>query len=415
MKREINVDGVSERADIPQLTRRCGLGVLAAASAFSICIVLAATALAGSLDFYEPDSSPEDGRRAPTSLAAADLDGDGDQDLAVASAGSEAVTVLKNNGAGNFNKTAAVPAPVEGGAKLVVADLDSDTDQDLAVAHRDAGLMTILLNDGAAHFHQPASSPVPAGPSPWGRFAAADLDGDTDQDLAVANNWNPGTVTILENDGTGDFHQAASSPEPVGEVRPTAVAAADLDGDGDQDLAVPLRYAATVAILENDGTGDFAEAPTSPEPVGKEPWEVAAADLDGDGDQDLAVVNKGSSLRCRNYGNVTILLNDGAGNFSTSHNEPVAVHPLSLAPADFDGDRDQDLAVAHGCPFAPAFVTILKNKDTGTGDFGQAPTGPEAAGGSVSDLAAADFNGDGEPDLAIANGGSDTVTILKNR
>jgi FG-GAP-like repeat len=71
--------------------------------------IFAATALAASLDFFEPASSPEAAGDAPQSVAAADLDGDGDQDLAVANLFSDNVTILRNTGSGNFRQPASSP------------------------------------------------------------------------------------------------------------------------------------------------------------------------------------------------------------------------------------------------------------------------------------------------------------------
>ena len=85
-------------------------------------------------------------------------------------------------------------------------------------------------------------------------------------------------------------------------LRPLALTAADFDGDGFADLAVPNYDGDNVTILRNDGSGDLAEPGTSPEGAGDGPRDVAAGDLDGDMDPDLAVANQGDST-------VTILRN----------------------------------------------------------------------------------------------------------
>ena len=71
------------------------------------------------------------------------------------------------------------------------------------------------------------------------------------------------------------------------------------------------------------------------------PFSVAVGDFNGDGKQDLAVANDGSD-------NVSILLGDGAGNFSAPTNFAVGDGPVSVAVGDFNGDGKQDLAVANG-------------------------------------------------------------------
>ena len=125
---------------------------------------------------------------------------------------------------------------------------------------------------------------------------AADLDGDGDDDLAVAN-LNSYNVSILKNNGDGSFASAVNYGTGG---YPSSVYAADLDGDGDDDLAVANRYSYNVSILTNNGDGAFASAVNYG--AGDNPTSVYAADLDGDGDADLAVANFYSY-------NVSILIN----------------------------------------------------------------------------------------------------------
>jgi len=105
----------------------------------------------------------------------------------------------------------------------------------------------------------------------------ADLDGDGDRDLAVADFWSD-TVSVLKNNGDGTYaaatHYAAGSS-------PSSVLAADLDGDGDQDLAVANYIGGTVSLVKNNGDGTYA-APAS-YAVKISPQSVFAADLDGMG------------------------------------------------------------------------------------------------------------------------------------
>ncbi len=118
-----------------------------AAAALVLCLTLAGAALAASTNFVEPTSSPEAAGDSPASVAAADLDGDGDNDLAVANANASGVTILRNNGFGNFFEPASSPEAA-GSTPLSVAaaDLDGDTDQDLAVANFSSDNVTILRN-----------------------------------------------------------------------------------------------------------------------------------------------------------------------------------------------------------------------------------------------------------------------------
>jgi hypothetical protein len=359
----------------------------------------------GSANFVEPASSPEAVGDEPTELVATNVDGDADPDLAIANFGSEDVTILRNNGAGNFIQPASSPEPAGAGAiAIAAADLDGDLDRDLAVALHLAGSVTILRNDGAGDFVEPASSPelINSLARPTA-LVAADLDGDSDQDVAVANE-SEDSVNILRNNGSGNFVEPASSPEPAG-PNPTSVVAADFDNDFDQDLAVANQAASgRLTVLRNGGTGNFAEPGSSPEATPPFPFPAVAADLDGDSDQDLAVASIVTD-------DVTVLRNVGSGNFTqpASSPEPAGDSPASVAKADLDGDTDQDLAVANTLSDD---LTVLRN--TGTGDLAEPGSSPEAAGDGPTSVAAADLDGDSDQDLAVANNGSDNVTILRN-
>ena len=179
-------------------------------------------------------------------------------------------------------------------------------------------LLTFAALVGVAHaastdFVQRPATPVAVGLGPRG-MVAANLDADTDTDLATVN-ISGGNVTILRNNGAGRFAALAGSPQ-AGSF-PTALASGDLDGDGDGDLAVANQVSNDVTILRNNGAAQFTEPASSPEPAGSVPASVAAADLDGDGDRDLAVANATEPT-----GTVTILRNNGAARFTERGIEP---------------------------------------------------------------------------------------------
>ena len=391
--------GLRERKASPG--RRLRTSVPAGA-ALVLCAAFAAVALAASVNFTQLSSSPEAAADTPVAIVAADLDGDADQDLAVANHLDDNVTILRNTGSGNFTEPRSSPEAAGSGPRsLVAADLDGDTDQDLAVANGFSGNVTVLRNNGSGNFTEPATSPEPVLGGPFS-VVAANLDGDGDQDLAVANS-NSDNVTVLRNNGAANFTQPASSPETVGDG-PVSLVAADLTGDGNRDLAVANGNADNVTVLRNNGAANFTPAASSPEAAGDRPRWVVAADLDGDADEDLAVVNEFSE-------DLTVLRNAGTGNFTEPPSSPEMVGgiPMGAAAADFDLDTDRDLAVAK---VNADSVAILRN--LGNGNFTQPTSSPEAAGDGPISVAAADLDGDGDRDLAIANVLSDNVTVLRN-
>ncbi len=291
------------------------------------------------------------------------------------------------------------PATGSGPSSLAAADFHGDGRRDLAVTDYYADDVTILLGDGAGGFAPAADSPVGAGSGP-AAVAAADFNGDGKIDLAVANNGSS-DVTILMGNGAGGFAPTAGSPVGVG-AGPFGIAAADLNLDGKADLATANSGSSDVTILMGNGAGGFAPAAGSPVGVGAGPFGIAVADLNLDGKADIATANNGSD-------DVTILLGNGAGGFAAAAGSPVAAGsgPLSITVADFNGDGKPDLATANS---GSDDVTILIGN--GTGGFAPSAGSPAGAGSSPSAVVMADFNHDGRPDLAVANNVGDSVTVL---
>jgi hypothetical protein len=373
--------------------------------ALSAWVALAGTALAGSLNLVEPASSPETVGASPKALVATDLDGDADRDLAVANASNATVTILKNNGTGNFAQPATSPESVGTFPDAIAAaDLDGDGDRDLAVANQVSGNVTILKNNGTGNFNQPLTSPEPAGTDPVS-IVAADLDGDNDRDLVVANATSD-NLTILKNNGSGSFSEPLSSPE-LATGKPISLAVADLDGDGDRDLAVAEQQAQSVRILRNSGKGNFSDFPTSPEATSAIfPQALVLTNLNQDSSLDLAVAHQTSPT-----GFVSILKGAGGGDFAAPPTSPESAGTslLGIAAADIDVDGDTDLAIVNS---GDASVTVLGNN--GMGNFFEAASSPETVGMTPDAIIAADFDSDGDADLAIANANGASVTILRN-
>jgi hypothetical protein len=341
----------------------------------------------------------------PHAVVARDLNNDGKLDLAVANtANSNSISILLGNGSGGFTPAAGSPVAVGPNPyAIAVGDFNGDTQLDLAVANFGSDNVTILLGNGSGGFAQAAGSPLAVGNDPFS-IATADLSGDGKLDLAVTN-FHSNDVTIFLGNGLGGFSQAAGSPVAVG-TSPGSVAIGDLNGDAKADVAVANSASNNVTILLGNGAGGFSPAGGSPVAVGNIPFSVVAADLNRDGSLDLAVANDAANAH-----SVTILLGNGTGAFTQAVGSPVGAgtNPESLAVGDLNGDGAPDLAVANA---GSGNVTVLLGN--GAGRFAQ-PAGSPFSSGSVSrSVAIGDLSGDGRLDLAVANNGSNNVTVLLN-
>jgi len=338
---------------------------------------------------------------------AADLDGDGDIDLATANTDANSVSILLNNGDSTFDYDADYTVG-DGPRSIVAADLDNDDDVDIATANFISEDITVLYNNGNGIF-SPTRENFYLGFSPWA-IVAAEFNGDGFIDLAVTTGA-AGKIFVLINDGNGAFPpELMSSYDTEGGA--WGVFAADFDGDNDIDLAVTTGDTGTFIILFNDGNGNFPPTVWASYDTEGGSWSVFGADFDGDRDIDLAIVDTVSH-------SVQFFLNVGNGIF-----EPVVFGSYdteggawSVFGSDFDGDDDVDLAFAISDPLGTENVSILINNSDSTicdSTIYMEPAMVHSTFGDAWDIVSADFNGDGSLDLAIANTDSDGVTFLMN-
>ena len=150
------------------------------------------------------------------------------------------------------------------------------------------------------------------------------------------------------------------------------------------------------------GDGSFTLLPGSLPGTGTTPSDVAVGDFNSDGDQDLAVVNSGSS-------NVSILVGGSGATFSVAPGSPlnVGVEPDAVAVGDFNSDGDQDLAI--GSYTSKTVHVFVGGPDAG---FSAAPGSPIVLSGRPTAIAIGDFDGVLDDDLAVAEGLTDDIVVL---
>ncbi|MEZ0579529.1 FG-GAP repeat domain-containing protein [Nocardioides sp. MH1] len=366
-------------------------------------------AMAASTDFDPAPGSPKHLDRSPGKVALADLDGDGDLDLAVAEplgdviGDNDHVAIFMNNGAGRFAARSTSPESTgDNPSDIEPADIDGDGDLDLVIPNYSSGDLTILVNNGLGNFSPRSTSPE-TGYDTAVAVAAVDVDGDGDLDLAVAQDTAK-RVAILVNNGLGNFRPRFTSPE-LAIADPHDIVAADWDEDGDMDLAVASVNAHWVSVLYNTGVGNYVYRDfITVRQTGNAPDALAVLDANKDGHPDLAVANRTDNT-------VSVMLNNGHGLLTqrTTGPEAVGLRPNDLTAADFDGDGDTDLAVVNG---NSGDATILVNN--GFGNYSAAPTSPEGIGRGPVGVASGDIDGDGDPDLVASAFNDFDVVVLRN-
>jgi sugar lactone lactonase YvrE len=323
-----------------------------------------------------------------------DFNGDGIPDLALLCSGS--VTIFFGNGDGTFTQGPTTQVAVAGeytSVYMIDGDFNGDGKTDLAVLSysigSDTSSVTTFLGNGDGTFAAPKTSTVTD--QGMTGMVAADFNGDGKLDLAVVGNYyNYVGVIILLGNGDGTFTATGTNLEPNENFG--LIATGDFNGDGIPDLVVTnnYEYGSIPVVFLGKGDGTFTSMEIS-FTLDNLPNSVVVGDFNSDGVLDLAFSD---------VNDVEIALGNGDGTFEKTPSSPIAVPSelYSLKAGDFNHDGKLDIA---GVDNDHHQIVLLVGN--GYGIFTVTPTTPAVSqdvGGSFT-IVAADFNGDGVPDLAL--------------
>lgn len=279
-----------------------------------------------------------------------DVDGDGDLDLALAiyNFGTTKLSqnrLFLNDGTGRFVDGTVGRMPVfdDDTGVVAMADLDRDGDLDLVFGCEGKGSYKgdrLYLNDGKGNYTDATAGRLPKVADWTSGIAAGDVDGDGDLDLVFAKVLGQNRLFLNDGHVPPVFTDATSTNLPTIQNWSAHVVLADVDGDKDLDLV----FSGDNQLCLNDGTGVFSDHTASLLPASTRSQCLDAADVDLDGDVDLLFTHY--ALERQNL----LFVNDGSGKFSNLTNERLpgfSDESVDVAFADVDGDGDLDYVVAN--------------------------------------------------------------------
>jgi hypothetical protein len=261
---------------------------------------------------------------------------------------------------------------------------------------------------------------LPSGNGP-NKVVIADLDGDGKPDLIVSDDYN-NTISLYQNISTNGLLTASSfAPRvdiatPPGQYSPYGLAVADVDGDGKLDIIVSDYDKSIISVYRNTCTpGNItsnAFATRVDFACGLQPQGIEVRDIDGDGRPDILTANRGD-------GTVSILRNTSQVGILTTNSFAPHVDIStgsscdSVVVGDLDGDGKPDVAVANT---GDGTVSVLRNISSPgsitTNSF--APKVDITIAGGLIQMAIGDLDGDGKLDLIVAAYTPETVYVLRN-
>jgi hypothetical protein len=267
---------------------------------------------------------------APTSIVAADFNGDGKVDLAVGVSPDSIVDIYLGDGTGNFTLVNTLTNVINP-TSLAVNDLNQDGKQDLLIANGEDNTISEYLGLGNGGFRI-QTTPLATALSAPVQIALSDLNNDGYADVMIVNNKN-NTITILPGKGTGAFGNAATLTLSAA---PAAIVTGDFNVDGKIDIAV-VSSTGVVTVYLGNGNDTFQTGVAYP--VGAGADSIAVADVNGDGFLDLVTANSTA-------GTVSVLLGTGTGTFGTHTDYTAGAGAQSVVIGDFNNNGKLDFATA---------------------------------------------------------------------
>ncbi|CAF1461237.1 unnamed protein product [Adineta steineri] len=328
----------------------------------------------------------------PYSLAISDLNNDEKLDIIVANHGIDNVGIFLGHGTGIFESQFIISTGYKSQPySVAIDDLNNDTYMDIVVACAGLNTIDVLLGVGNGCFTIPYKYSTNNNSFPLS-IVIGDFDNDSQLDIAVAN-YNNKSVGVFFGYGNGFFRDQLIFFSVTYNFNPYAIAAGDFNSDNRLDIAVVNYDYNYVDIVLTYRNYTFLNQNTYSTGIQSYPSSVAVADVNNDKKLDIVVANYGTN-------NIDIFLGYDNNTFSPeiTYSTGNYSRPYSVTIGDFNNDKQLDIVVTIS---GTNNIGIFLNY--GNGIFSSQITYSTGNGSSPSDVAAGDFNNDGQLDVAVVN------------
>ncbi len=333
-------------------------------------------------------------------LDSGDFNNDGNLDIVATNFDNTQLSLLLGDGLGGFAVSVIdiVGAPTD----VATGDLNGDGFLDIIVPEQNQDRLAVLLGNGNGTFDAPVFQVVGDNPQFVG---LADFNGDGILD-AVNSNIGSGTMTFSRGVGDGTFNPAVPFTLDSGNANSAAaLGIGDFNGDGNLDVAVSDLTTDEVNLFRGNGAGNFL-APTTAA-TGVFPRGIGVADFNEDGIADVAVANRGVDGDAGND-SVTVLFGAVGGTFVAGPTLVAEDRPNAVRCLDVNGDGNQDIAITNSGAGSNSVLIYLGQGD---GTF-SAPLDIPSNGTAPTGLEVADFNNDTLLDFVVGNNNSLQVSVF---